>query len=82
MITKHGKAALQKRLPIPCEITRDSVSELVFSLRSKRRFRKARLEAARWVMRTTFALRVFCINFQSHSFLFHSCTRDFHVALA
>ena len=54
MITKHGKAALQKRLTIPCEITRDSVSELVFSLRSKRRFRKARLEAARWVVRTTF----------------------------
>ena len=55
MITKSGRAAkLQKRLPIPFEIVFNSDNELVFSLRSKRRFTKAHLEAARWVMRTSF----------------------------
>ena len=34
--------------------TCDPISELVFSLRSKRRSGKARLEAAHWVMRTSF----------------------------
>ena len=38
---------LQKRLPIPFEIVINLDSELVFSLRSKQRFRKAHLEAAR-----------------------------------
>ena len=48
MITKNGKAAhCKRRLSIPFEIAFDSVSVLVFSLRSKRRFRKAHLEAAR-----------------------------------
>ena len=45
---------LQKRLPIPFEIVVNSDSELAFLLRSKRRFRKAHLEAARWAMRTSF----------------------------
>ena len=40
--------ALQKRLPALCEITRNPISELVFSLRSKRRSGKARWEAAHW----------------------------------
>ena len=46
---------LQKRLPIPFYIVFNSDSQLVFSLRSKQRFRKAHLEAARWVLRTSFA---------------------------
>ena len=36
------------------EITHDPISDLVFSLRSKRRFGEARVEAAHWVMRTSF----------------------------
>ena len=34
-------------------LLKSHVSELVLSLRSKRRFRKARLEAAHWVLRTS-----------------------------
>ena len=55
MVTKHGKAAhCTNDCPFLFEISCDSVSELVFSLRSKRRFGKARKEAAHWVMRTRF----------------------------
>ena len=55
MIAKHGKAAhCSCDCPFFFEVTRDSVSELVFSLRHKRRIGKARLEAARWSMRTSF----------------------------
>ena len=44
MITKNGRAAhCRKRLPIPFEIVFNSDSELVFSLRSKRRFQKSAL---------------------------------------
>ena len=62
MITKHGQGrAWKKRLPMPLEITRSPISELAFSLRPKRRFRKARLEAAHWNMRTSFEPRR-CFN--------------------
>ena len=55
MVTKRGKAAhCTNECPFLFEISRDSVCELVFSLRSTRRFRKARLEAAHWVIRTSF----------------------------
>ena len=50
---RQGRA-LQKRLTIHFETTHDPISGLVFSLRSKRRFGKARLEASHWVMRTSF----------------------------
>ena len=46
---------LQNLLPVPFEITHDPISDLVLSLPSKRRIGKARLEAAHWVMRTSFA---------------------------
>ena len=47
-ITKNGKAAhCGNDCPFLCEIVFNSDSELVFSLRSKQRFRKAHLEAAR-----------------------------------
>ena len=39
------------------EITHDPISDLVFSLRSKRRFGEARVEAAHWFMRTSFGLQ-------------------------
>ena len=52
MVTKHGKAA-HCRNDCPFFVC-DSVAELVFSLRSKRRFRKTRLEAAHWVVITSF----------------------------
>ena len=62
VITKHGQGrAWKKRLPMPLEITRSPISELAFSLRPKRRFRKARLEAAHWNMRTSFEPRK-CFN--------------------
>ena len=55
MMTKNGRAAhCRNDCPILFEIVFNSDSELVFSLRSKRCFRKAHLEAARWVMRTSF----------------------------
>ena len=58
MITKHGKAVhCRNDCPIPFEIVFDSISELVFLLRSKQRFRKAIMEAAHWVMRTSFELQ-------------------------
>ena len=50
MITKNGKASHCRD---DCPLLLNSVSELVFSWRSKRRFRKAELEAARWDMRTS-----------------------------
>ena len=82
MITKHGKSA-QRRSDCPSffESTRDPISVLVFSLRSKRRFTKARLEAAQWVMRTIFEAQSFCDSLQARRFLFHSCTPDIPVAL-
>ena len=46
MITKHGRAAHCRN---DCTLF-NSDSELVFSLRSKRRFGKAHLEASRWVV--------------------------------
>ena len=54
MITNHGKAARRRNDRAFILKTRDSVSELVFSLQSKRRFGKESLEAAHWVMRTSF----------------------------
>ena len=73
-------SALQVWLPIPFESTCNPITELVFSLRSKRRFGRARLEEAHWVMRTSFEPQsVRCIS-QPHRFLFHSCTQDFPVA--
>ena len=81
MITKNGKAAqCRYDCPFLSKIAFDSVSELVFSLRSKRRFRKAHMEAARWVMKTNcepqsevLNCRVFCASSKSH-LLNHSCT--------
>ena len=80
MVRKHGKAA-HCRNDCPF-LLKSHVIQLVFSLRSKRRLRQARLEAAHWVMRTSFLnLRVFCISSQSHRFLFTSCTLNVLVAL-
>ena len=55
LITKNGRAA-HCRNDCPFLLKSYSIQTLswVFSLRSKRRFRKAHLEAARWVMRTSF----------------------------
>ena len=48
VITKNGRAAnCRNDCPFLFQIVFNSDSELVFSLRSKRRFRKAHLEAAR-----------------------------------
>ena len=83
MITKHGKSA-QRRSDCPSfffENTRDPISVLVFSLRFKRRFAKARLEAAQWVMRTSFEPQSICESLQAPRLLFHSCTPDIPVAL-
>ena len=75
---ERQSCTLQKRLPVPLEIVFNSDSELVFSLRSKRRFRKAHLEAARWVMRTSFetqsVLHQFPVNRHSCSTV-NSCKR-------
>ena len=55
MITKNGRAAhCRNDCPFFFEVVFNSDSELVFSLRSKRRYGNAHLEAARWVMRTSF----------------------------
>ena len=74
MVAKHGKAA---RMPISC----DSVCELVFSLRSKRRFRKARIEAARWVVATSFEPQSVLFQFPVSQILVHICTHDVPVKL-
>ena len=74
MITKHGKAAhCRCDCPFFFESTCNPISELVFSSRFKRRFRKACLAAQR-VMRTSSEPQGVCISLQSHSFFFHSCT--------
>ena len=44
-IEERQSCTLQERFPIPFEIVFNSDSELVFSLRSKRRFGEAHLEA-------------------------------------
>ena len=83
-VTLQGKAVhCRSALSIPLESTRMTISELVFSQRSKGRFGKARLVAAHWVVRTSFEPQsVLCPFPVFHRFLFHSCTQDFPVALA
>ena len=83
MVTKHGKAA-HCRNDCPFLLKSRVIQSLGWCSHCDRNDagEKARLEAAQWVVRTSFEPpRVFCISSQSHRFLFHSCRHDVPVAL-
>ena len=79
MVTKHGKAA-HRRNDCPFFLRSHVIQSLswcsVFSLRSKSRFGKARLEAAHWVLRTSVEPQSVLYQFPVSQIPAHSCTQD------
>ena len=57
------------------------VPEVAAPSEGKRRFQKARLEAAHWVTRTSFEPQSVCESLQTRRFVFHCCTPYFLNAL-